>query len=139
MQIRLHWPPHDSAEVAIRAAAYPCRGAVGRLLTGAEGGNGILIWVRNRGGAAGDYPILARGDSTTPRGATVSVRFMVGEIARGFGLDSGLVQITTAGSRLNATLRGSGIDYSVGQRVSLVGSVAALPSSSDSVSCKVQL
>ncbi|HTR77383.1 MAG TPA: hypothetical protein VMH39_04710 [Gemmatimonadaceae bacterium] len=110
------------------------------MLAGVNGGDGVLIWLRNPGAAiAGEYPILARGDSTTPRGAAMSVRFMVGEIARGFGVDSGLVQITTAGARISATVRGSGVDYSAGQRVSLAGSVVSLPSSGDSVSCRVQL
>ena len=140
IHIQLHWPPHDSTELTLRGSVHPCRGVPAIALTGVDGGNGVLILVRTgKGPAVGDYSIVVRGDSTSSRGAMMSTRFMLGEIARGFGLDSGKITVTVAGSRVSATARGSGLDYSAGQRVNLAASATALPMSNDTASCRVQL
>ena len=140
MQLRFRWPPHDSTEIILRASMHPCRGGAGYLLTGVDGGNGVLVWIRSaKGLVGGDYPLIARGDSTTARGAMLSTRFMVGEIARGFALDSGQVTITASGPTFSVTARGSGLDYSAGQRVSLAASGTSLPVSSDTLRCGIQL
>lgn len=69
----------------------------------------------------------------------VALRFMAGEIARGFALDSGAVTVANPRGTVSAQARGAGLDYSAGQRVSAEVAVGALPIAPDSAQCLVRL
>jgi hypothetical protein len=58
---------------------------------------------------------------------------------RGVTLDSGVATVSSAGGRIDAHARGSGIDPNAGQRVVLDASFNAVPLAADTVSCRVQL
>ena len=140
LHARLTRPPHDTLRFGATARAQRCGQGRGLLLEGIAGGNGVLIWARSGdSGVTGEFPLLARGDSITTRGALVSTRFTIGEAERGVTLDSGSVEITSVGGRMRARALGSGVDPTAGQRVGLDAAFDAVPLATDTASCRVQL
>lgn len=138
----------DTVRFQAPAAASRCgRPKFGLLLHGSEGGNGVLIWLRSASPlTAGEFPLLTRADTDALRGATVAVRFGVGEAAHGVTLDSGGVAVTQTEPALSARARGSGLDaVGVGRlaaggagRVALDASFESVPLGADTVACQVQ-
>jgi hypothetical protein len=140
LHARLTRPPHDTLQFGATARAQRCGQGRGLLLEGIAGGNGVLIWARSGdSGLTGTYPLLARGDSITTRGAMVSTRFMIGDAERGVMLDSGSVAVTWGGGRMTVRALGSGVDPTAGQRVGLDAAFDAVPLATDTGSCRVQL
>ena len=130
---------NDTVQFTAAAYARTCTERRGFLLQGVVGGNGVLLWLRSGDSTvAGEYPVLARGDTATPRGVAGSVRFMLGTQDRGITLDSGIVTVSAADGRIDATARGSGLEPTVAQRVALEASFAAVPMGADSSNCQVQ-
>ena len=137
---RLILPPHDTLWFTAVARAQPCAGGRGLLLEGADAGNGVLLWLRAADSVvAGDYPVLALGDTVAPRGVTGAVRFMVKTADRGMTFDSGTVTVSLAGGRIDARARGSGIDAHAGQRGAVDASFTGVAMAADTASCRVQL
>lgn len=132
-------PNKDTVRFEAPATAAPCgRATLGLVLKGSSGGNGVMIWVRSGDSAAwGDFSLLARGDSSTARGAVVALRFMVGDAAHGVTLDSGAVSVTHVppGRELHARVRGSGRETVVPSRVALDARFEAVPLARDTVTC----
>ncbi len=115
LEARLALPTRDTVLIRATATAQRCERGKGLLLVGMNGDAGVLLWARAPGFLpTGDYQVLARGDSTTPRGATVSVRFAVAGSPRGVTLDSGSVSLTVSGGRVSARVRGSGLEPATG-------------------------
>lgn len=140
LQARLVLQPHDTMQFSADGWARQCGGGRGLVLEGAVGGNGVLLWLHSADSATGGaYPVLTRGDSIAPRGVMGAVRFMLKAADRGATLDSGVVTVTSARGRIDAQARGSGLDPSAGQRVTLDASFHAVPMAADTVSCRVQL
>lgn len=137
LQATLARPLFDTLHFAVPAVAHHCQGGRALLLEAAdEHGNGVLVLLRYGDTlTAGSIPLVALGDSTTPRGANVAVRYMKGDIAHGASLDSGAVELTAAGDVLAARVRGSGLE--AGQRIALDGSFAGVrrPPPGDTVPC----
>ena len=105
------------------------------LLRGATGGNGVVVWLRTPDSVgAGPWPLLQRGDTVSPRGGTVGVRFMVGDLAYGSTLDSGTVVVARAGHALSVEASGTALQGAAG-RVALVATFDAVPVGADTVSC----
>ena len=114
------------------------RGSV--LLQGVRGGDGVLVWLRTADSVTvGAWPLLQRGDTLTPRGATVVARFMVGDAARGATLDSGTVWVTRADSLVSLVARGSATETLTATRMSVEATFEAVPVGADTVSCRAQL
>lgn len=133
-------PPRDSVQFEAPGDAYRCGGGRGAVLQGAEHGNGVLVWLRYRDSLqTGDYPVLARSDTATARGAAVSVRFMVGGVAHGVALDSGELAVMAPGGRISARARGSGLDVAGAVRVTLDASFDTVPLGTDTITCRAQL
>lgn len=140
LQARVIQQGKDTVQFTADAWARPCADGRGFALKGVVGGNGVLLWLRSGDSTnEGEYPVLARGDSVTPRGIAGSVRFMVGTTDRGVTLDSGVVTVTSSGKRLDANARGSGVDPSAGHRVAFDAAFTAVPMAADSVNCQVQV
>jgi hypothetical protein len=79
-----------------------------------SGAYGVLAWVHAPGGVTpATYPIIAAGDTVTPRGAIVAVRYISRGIARGFALDSGLLTVTAIGPRYRAYVDGRGLEMAL--------------------------
>jgi len=100
------------------------------------------VWLRGSGGgspAAGPWPLLQRGDTVSPRGATVGVRYMMKDVARGFTLDSGGVEVRATGPVLTVVARGTGLETAAAGRVALEASFDAVPFETDTVSCRTTL
>jgi hypothetical protein len=111
----------------------------GLLLQGSERANGVLVWIRSEDSIpAGEFPLLARGDSSSTQGATVAVRFMIGDLAHGFTLDSGEVSVSSAGGVFSAAARGSGAEVGGRERVALEASFTSVPLGTDTVPCQVR-
>jgi hypothetical protein len=136
-------PQSDTIRFAVPAEAHRCSDGRSLLLQGAgEGGNGVLVRLRYRDSlASGPFPLIALGDSITPRGANVAVRYMKGDVAHGLALDSGGIDLTVTGDALAARVRGSGLD--IGVRVAVEAVYAGVPippplSAGDTVPCRFQ-
>lgn len=123
---------------ALGAAARGCSGGRALLLQAAdERGNGVLVQLRFGDSlVAGRFPLIALGDSITPRGANVATRYMKGDIAHGFALDSGAVDLTAAGSALSARVRGSGLEGAVRVAVEATFDDLPRPAPGDTVPCR---
>jgi hypothetical protein len=142
-RLEAHVAPSHAATTRFDAPATAMRCGYsqpgGLLLQGSEGGNGVLVWIRSGDSiAAGEFPLLARGDSSSPYGATVAVRFMSGDLAHGFTLDSGGVSLSSAGGLLSAAARGSGVEVGGRGRVALEASFTSVTLGSDTVPCQVR-
>ena len=139
------FPRQDTVRFEAPARARPCSsgsGKEGLLLQGSAGGNGVILWLRGSGGgspAAGPWPLLQRGDTVSPRGATVGVRYMMKDVARGFTLDSGVVEVRATGAVLTVVARGTGLETAAAGRVTLDASFDAVPLATDTVSCRTTL
>jgi hypothetical protein len=137
LQATVARPLFDTLHFAVPAAAHHCAGRKALLLEAAnEQGNGVLVLLRYGDSlGVGPVPLIALGDSITPRGANVAVRYMKGDIAHGVSLDSGVVDLTAAGDVLAARVRGSGLE--TGQRIFVDATYAGVrrPSPGDTVPC----
>ena len=127
-------PPKDTVRFTAPARANRCP-AGGVLLRGAAGGNGVVVWLRAPDSvAAGAWPLLQRGDTVSPRGGTVGVRFMLGDVAYGATLDSGTVVVARAGGALSVEASGTALEGAAG-RISLAATFDTVPLGADTVSC----
>ncbi len=139
------FPRQDTVRFEAPARARRCGGGPGKeglLLQGSADGNGVIIWLRGGGGgspAAGPWPLLQRGDTVSPRGATVGVRYMMKDVARGFALDSGVVEVRATGPVLTVVARGTGLETAAAGRVAVEAAFDAVPLETDTVPCRTTL
>lgn len=134
-------PPKDTVRFTAPAIASQCVGGTGRglLVRGSIGGNGAILWLRTPDTlAAGTWPLLQRGDTVSPRGATVGVRFMVGDVAHGVALDSGEVTVSVLRPAVTLVARGAGLAVAAAGRVAAEVAFDAVPVGADTVSCRSQ-
>jgi hypothetical protein len=97
----------------------------------------VVAWLRTGDTvASGAWPVLQRGDTMSPRGATVAVRYMVKDLPHGVTLDSGSVAVRRNGGVLTVVARGVGLESAITGRVSLEASFDAVPIGADSVPCR---
>lgn len=78
--------------------------------------------------------MLQRGDTVSPRGAKIAIRYMLGEVAHGAVMDSGTVGVTRTAYALTLRASGTGQEAPVG-RVAFELTFEAVPVGSDTVSC----
>src|SRR5207253_9632058 len=83
--------------------------------------------------------LLQRGDTVSPRGATVGVRYMMKDMARGFALDSGVVEVRATGAGLTGVARGTGLEAAAAGRGAVEASLEAVPLETEAVSCRTTL
>jgi len=139
-------PPKDTIRFDVPADARRCGGGTGSegfLLQGSNQGNGVVVWLRARGTRAdslpdGPWPLLQRGDTVSPRGATVGVRYVLNEVAHGLTLDSGAVEVRATGGVITLVARGTGVEVAAAGRVALEASFNAVPLEPDTVSCRAR-
>ena len=134
-------PVHaDTVTFAVPAAAHRCSGGPSLLLQAADDhGNGVLVLLRYGDSlVTGSLPVIALGDSITPRGSNVAVRYMKGDVAHGLSLDSGAVDLTMSGGVLAARAHGSGLETSIRVAVDAAYADVPLPASADTVPCRLQ-
>lgn len=130
-------PPKDTLRFEAAASAHRC--ARGMVVAGAARGNGVLVWLRSPDSiVAGEWSLLQRADTVSPRGATVGVRFSVAEVVRGVALDSGSVWVARAGPLFSVTARGSGLEAGGAGRVAVQAVFESVPVSADSAPCRAQ-
>ena len=144
VRVWITYPPRDTVRFEAPARARRCSGGRGGvLLQGANGVNGAAVWLRTPGAldsiASGPWPLLQRGDTVTPRGAIVAVRYTRGDFAHGAPLDSGGVRVTRAGRRITVVARGSGFDPSGSGRLLAEATFDAVPLGADTISCRFGL
>jgi len=112
----------------------------GLLLQGVNDGNGIVVWLRTPDSITlGAWPLLQRGDTLSPRGATLGVRFMIGDAAHGAPLDSGTVWVTRADSAVALAARGTGTEALTSTHMTVEATFDAVRIGTDTVSCRSQL
>ncbi|HXI35054.1 MAG TPA: hypothetical protein VNH63_13280 [Gemmatimonadales bacterium] len=132
---RLQRPHNPEQRFDVAARAQQCRGGHGVLLEAAsEDGNGLLLWLRGDSLAAGEYPLRTASDTSPGRAATASLRYMTGDIAHGLTLDSGVVRLTAARSRLAGDVVAAGTDLGGMVHVNLAAHFADV-AVADSTSC----
>jgi len=135
-------PHNDTIRFEAPARAKRCSGGTGRaglLLQGSSEGNGVVVWLRGSrpdSPTGGPWPLVQRGDTVSPRGASVGVRYMMNEVAHGLALDSGAVDVRETGGVITVVARGTGIETAVGGRVALEASFDSVPLETDTVSCR---
>ena len=142
LRARIIRQSRDTLRFEIPAVASRCAPAVGDglVLQGSEHGNGVLVYLRSSDSVAtGEYPLMARADSTTARGAIVTARFQTGDVAHGVVLDSGTVSVTRAGDVLTASARGTGAEVAGTGRVALAASFESVRIGADTVPCAARL
>lgn len=133
--------PKDTARFTAPALASQCAGGIGHgvLLRGSSGGNGAIVWLRTLDSLTmGTWPLLQRGDTVSPRGATVGVRFMIGDIAHGVALDSGEVTVSALHPTVTLRIRGAGLAVAGAGRVTADVAFDAVPVGTDTVSCRAR-
>ena len=134
LRATIRQPYGDTVRFAVPAVARRCADGRSVLLEGAgERGDGVLVLLR-AAEPSGSFSLLTFGDSTTPRGARVAVRFMTREVAHGFALDSGVVEVTVRGAALDARVRGAGLDGAT--RVSLDADYTGVSFAPAAASCR---
>ena len=135
----------DTVRIDAPVRAFRCSGPHGQirggvLLQGVNGGNGVVVWLRTRDSVTtGPWPVLQRGDTLSPRGATVGVRFVTGDAAHGAPLDSGTVWVTRADTAVALVARGTGSETLTATRMAVEATFAAAPVGADTASCRAQL
>jgi hypothetical protein len=132
---------NDTIRFALPAVARRCVGRRALLLESEDfRGNGVLVLLLHGDSSApprGSYPVTLLGDSTTPRGANVSVRYMIRDVAFGYPLDRGTVELTAARGSFTARVTGEGIEAAA--PVSLAADFDRVRLAADSVPCRYQL
>jgi hypothetical protein len=139
VRVRVTRPPKDTIRFEAPARARRCGGRKGLLVHGSSGGNGVVVWLRTGSAdslANGPWPLLQRGDTMSRHGATVGVRYMMGDVAHGLPLDSGTVEVRKVSGVLTIVARGTALDATASGRVGLEASFEAVPLATDTVSCR---
>lgn len=131
----------DTVGFRIPVRARRCADNHGVVLDGAQHGNGLLVWLRDGVGPpdGGNYPLLSRGDSTAPRGAIASVRYIIGTVAHGVTVDSGTATLTRETPPYAVQLKGNGAEVAIPGRRSVELTADRVPLEADTVNCVVQL
>ena len=128
----------DTIRFEVPVTATRCAGGTGLLVHGERRGQGVLLWLRGDRMENGTVPLLTRGDTVSTRGAMASVRFMTAEMAHGLTLDDGAVTVTRATAPLELSVRGRGVETTLGLQRSAEVSLERVTLASDSTSCRVQ-
>jgi hypothetical protein len=127
--------PRDTVRFSAEARASRCARGGGVVLQGATGGNGAMAWLRTPDSvASGPWPLLQRGDTVSPRGATIAVRYVQGDIAHGAAFDSGNVVVTRTDHTVTLHASGGGLEASLG-RIALQVSFDGVTVGADTVAC----
>ena len=131
----------DTVGFQIAVRARRCADDHGIVLDGARHGNGLLVWLRDGVGPpdGGNYPLLSRGDSAAPRGAIASVRYILGTVAHGVIVDSGMATLTREKPPYAVHIKGNGAEVAIPGRRSVELTADPVPLEPDTVSCAVQL
>lgn len=130
----------DTVGFQVPVRARRCAADRGVVLDGGLHGNGILVWLRD--GTAppgGNYPLLSRGDSSAPRGAIATVRYVAGTVAHGLIVDSGTATLTTERPPFSVRVKGSGFEAPMSGRRAVQLTADRVALERDTVNCKVQL
>ena len=138
MHVRIQRPTKDSTVFTATVAVHQCRRG-GVLFDAVNGANGVLALVRSPAPlTTGSFPLLGRGDSVTPRGAIVAVRFIWHDVAHGFPLDSGLLTLSAAGRWYRGRIQGSGTDLGSATRGTVDITIDSISPRPDTLACGVQ-
>jgi hypothetical protein len=131
----------DTVGFQVPVRARRCSADRGVVLDGALHGNGFLVWLRTGIGPpdSGNYPLLSRGDSSAPRGAIATVRYIAGTVAHGLIVDSGTAALTTAKPPFFVRINGSGVEAPISGRRAVQLTADRVALERDTVNCKVQL
>jgi hypothetical protein len=129
--------PTDTTRFEAAVTARRCEDGKGLTFEALRGAQGMLVWLRDPGDSfTGSFSMLGMKDTVTRRGAVVSVRFLFQTIPHMFALDSGAVVVDDSAGRRRLTILGSGLDMPGASRATVDAAFHALPSPTDSVSCR---
>jgi hypothetical protein len=109
------FPHSDTIRFSLPATTHRCGDGRSILVESVSPeGSGVLLQLRYSDSLVSDsYPVLAPGDTAAARGAIVAVRYLMRDVAHGFALDSGRVDVHRAGATIGASVTGSGIENSI--------------------------
>jgi hypothetical protein len=114
IRVTIERPQLDAVELELAGAAKPCASGGGRMLTGTNGLQGMLVWIVTEGGPDSvAFPINRGADSVPVPHARVSLRYLIGDVAHAIALDSGTVEVRPerqGGITVGGSVVGSGFD-----------------------------
>lgn len=138
MHVRIYRPTKDSTVFTATDVAHLCRRG-GILFDAVNGANGVLAWVKSPAPlTAGSFPLLGRGDSITPRGALVAVRFIWHDVAHGFPVDSGVLTLSAVGASYQGRIQGSGTDLGSATRGTVDITIDSIAPRPETLACGAQ-
>lgn len=128
----------DTIRFSTDAIARRCAGQANAVvLEGASvTGSGMLVLLRHDSIRSDTYPVALLGDSVTVPAAQVATRYVVGDVAHGFALDSGAVVLERDGASLAARVAGRGLDGTA--RITLQAEFSGVALGTDTASCQFQ-
>lgn len=122
--------------LAVPARAHPCAGGDGQVITGVADMQGMLVWLVPGGGPdTGAFTVNRGADSVPGRHARVSLRYLAGDLAHSFALDSGTVRVRLDAAGLAGTVGGAGFDAAETVRPLVEAVFQGVPVLADSEPC----
>lgn len=139
IRVTIERPQLDLVEFELAATAQPCAGGGGRMLSGTNGLQGMLVWIVTEGGPdSGAFPINRGADSVPVPHSRVSLRYLTGDIAHAIALDSGTVEVRPerpGGTTVSGSVVGSGFDSGENLRPLVRATFQGIRARPDSEAC----
>jgi hypothetical protein len=134
------FPPRDTIRFALPATTHRCTGGRSLLLEAiSPQGGGVLVRLHYGDSLiAGSYAIAAPGDSITVPGAQIGVRYLNREVAHGFTIDSGSVEVQPTAGTITTHIQGTGLENAIRTPAWIDFRDVPLAPPSDTVPCRYQ-
>jgi hypothetical protein len=140
VQVTIAFPPRDTIRFALPATTHRCTGGQSLLLEAiSPQGRGVLVRLNFADSLiVGPYPITAPGDSITVPGAQVAVRYLNREVAHGFTIDSGSVEVQRTGGTITTHIKGTGLENAIRTPTWIDFQEVPLAPATDTVTCRYE-
>lgn len=130
----------EAVRFDVPVVAQRCGPGRGLIFHGEAGGTGVLVWLRDSAPpSTGTYPLVSRGDTTSPRGAIAAARFIVAQRTGGITIDDGEVTLSHATAPFALEVKGVGVETAFAQQRQVEMTFDGVPLLPDSVPCRVEL
>jgi hypothetical protein len=101
-------------------------------------GSGVLVRLRYRDSLVpATYRVVVPSD-TLNAGATVTVRYLLRDVAHTFSFDSGTVEVRVADRKIGGHIQGSGLENGIRTPTHIDYHDVPLPAATDTISCAFQ-
>jgi hypothetical protein len=133
------FPPRDTVRVSLPAKMQRCTDGRAVLIEAVSPeGSGVLVRLRYRDSLVpASYRVIVPSD-TANAGATVTMRYLLRDVAHTFSFDSGTVEVRREDQRIAGRIRGSGLENGIRTPTRIDYHDVPLPLATDTVSCAFQ-